>query len=66
MSDDAVHEQALPLAAEAPAPLSAPSHVPASIIPVMAYAGETEHEALKRYGIDHDRFGAEIVFVHLN
>ena len=66
MSDDAVHEQAPADATDTPAPLRAPARLPASIIPVMAWAGETEHEALKRYGIDHDRSDAEIVFLHLN
>ena len=66
MSDDTVHEQTRPEPTEAPAPWRAPPQVPASIVPVMAWAGETEQEALKRYGIDHDRPGAEIVFLHLN
>jgi hypothetical protein len=66
MSDDTVHGLPRPETTEAPGPGSAPAPVPASIVPVMAWAGETEDEALKRYGIDHDRPGAEIVFLHLN
>jgi hypothetical protein len=66
MSDYTVHERPQPDASEAPGPLGMPAPVPASIVPVMAWAGETEDEALKRYGIDDDRPGTEIVFLHLN
>ena len=65
MSDDAVHEQIPPEATNAPGPRNA-SPGAGLDRSVMAWAGETEDEALKRYGIDHDRPGAEIVFLHLN
>ena len=66
MSDDTAHGQIFPDRTDMQAPPPAPSQTPASIVPVMSWAGETEEEALKRYGIDHDRSGAEIVFLHLN
>ena len=39
--------------------------VPASIVTVRTYDGETEDEALQRHGVDRDRPGAEPVFIHL-
>jgi hypothetical protein len=39
---------------------------PALVIPVMTYVGETEDEALERYGVDRRHVGSEVVFIHLN
>ena len=39
--------------------------VPASIITVRTYDGETEGEALERHGIDRHPPGAELHFLHL-
>jgi hypothetical protein len=36
------------------------------IIPVRAYDGETEEQALKRQGFDASRPGVELEFVHIN
>ncbi len=66
MSDDMAHVQVLPDNTDALVLSPASPQALASIVPVMAWAGETEEEALKRYGIDNDRPGAEIVFLHLN
>jgi hypothetical protein len=40
--------------------------LPPAIVPVRAYAGETEDQALARYHIDRNQPGREIVFVHLD
>jgi len=39
--------------------------IPAAIVPVRTYAGETEDEALARYGMRRDDVEARVLFLNL-
>ena len=40
--------------------------MPPTLVPVRAYAGETEEEALERQGIKGVELGRELTFIHLD